>query len=241
MLTVDYDRLFLEEGHLVLDLGCGFGRHAYESLRRGARVVACDMAIPELTEVCATYAAMLEVGEIPESSVAFACAGDATHLPFADETFDRIIASEVLEHIHDDDGALRELFRVLKPNGKIAVTIPAYLPEKICWTLSDEYHAPKEVGGHVRIYRKNQLKQKMAGKGLEPIDYHRAHALHSPYWWLKCFVGPKNNEHRLVKTYLRFLTWDIVKQPLITRLMEKILQPLLGKSAIIYAHKAAKP
>ena len=81
----------------------------------------------------------------------------------------------------------------------------------------------------------------MAGKGLEPIDYHRAHALHSPYWWLKCFVGPKNNDHRLVKTYLRFLTWDIVKQPLITRLMEKILQPLLGKSAIIYAHKAAKP
>ena len=151
MLTVDYERLDLLPGHKVLDLGCGFGRHAYESLRRGAVVVACDMALPELSEVRATYAAMIEASEIDSSSVAFACAGDATALPFNDNTFDRIIASEVLEHINEDEVALKELFRVLKPNGRIAVTIPAFLPEKICWLLSDEYHAPKEVGGHVRI------------------------------------------------------------------------------------------
>ena len=128
---------------------------------------------------------------------------------------------------------------MLKPGGKIAITIPAYLPEKVCWALSDEYHAPKEIGGHVRIYRKNELKGKMQSHGLEPIDYHRAHALHSPYWWLKCAVGPKNSAHPLVKTYLRFLTWDIVKQPWITKILEKLLQPVLGKSAIIYAQKAA--
>ena len=61
MLTVDYDRLGLEPGELVLDLGCGFGRHAYECLRRGARVVACDMAIPELHEVRNTYAILLHM------------------------------------------------------------------------------------------------------------------------------------------------------------------------------------
>ena len=239
MLTVDYERLVVEDDHKVLDLGCGFGRHAYESLRRGATVTACDMALPELQEVRATYAAMLQAGEIPDSAIVFACAGDATQLPFNDGSFDRIIASEVLEHIHDDDCALQELFRVLKPGGKIAITIPAYLPEKVCWVLSDEYHAPKEIGGHVRIYRKNELKGKMQSHGLEPIDYHRAHALHSPYWWLKCAVGPKNSDHPLVKTYLRFLTWDIVKQPWITKILEKLLQPVLGKSAIIYAQKAA--
>ncbi|MEC7924214.1 MAG: class I SAM-dependent methyltransferase, partial [Actinomycetota bacterium] len=48
MLTIDFDRLELQEGHMVLDLGCGFGRHAFEALRRGAQVVACDMALPEL-------------------------------------------------------------------------------------------------------------------------------------------------------------------------------------------------
>ena len=51
MLTADYDRLGLRPGDRLLDLGCGFGRHAFEALRRGARVVACDMAVPELEQV----------------------------------------------------------------------------------------------------------------------------------------------------------------------------------------------
>ena len=239
MLTINFDRLKLEEEHMVLDLGCGFGRHAFEVLRRGAEVVACDMALNELHEVRATYAAMAEVGEIKITSGAFTSAGDATRLPFQDETFDRIIASEVLEHIYNDEDALDELFRVLKPQGILAITVPSYFPEKICWWLSDEYHAPIEVGGHVRIYKKRELEAKIASAGLLPIDFHRAHALHSPYWWLKCAVGTKNDQNWLVKAYLRFLTWDIVKQPTSTRLVEKILQPVLGKSAIIYAQKTA--
>ena len=239
MLTINFDRLKLEEEHMVLDLGCGFGRHAFEVLRRGAEVVACDMALNELHEVRATYAAMAEVGEIKITSGAFTSAGDATRLPFQDETFDRIIASEVLEHIYNDEDALDELFRVLKPQGILAITVPSYFPEKICWWLSDEYHAPIEVGGHVRIYKKRELEAKISAAGLVPIDFHRSHALHSPYWWLKCAVGTKNDQNRLVKAYLRFLTWDIVKQPTSTRLAEKILQPVLGKSAIIYAQKTA--
>ena len=239
MLTINFDRLKLEEEHMVLDLGCGFGRHAFEVLRRGAEVVACDMALNELYEVRATYAAMAEVGEIKVTSGAFTSAGDATRLPFQDETFDRIIASEVLEHIYNDEDALDELFRVLKPQGILAITVPSYFPEKICWWLSDEYHAPIEVGGHVRIYKKRELEAKISAAGLVPIDFHRAHALHSPYWWLKCAVGTKNDQNQLVRAYLRFLTWDIVKQPTSTRLVEKILQPVLGKSAILYAQKTA--
>ena len=239
MLTINFDRLKLEEAHMVLDLGCGFGRHAFEVLRRGAEVVACDMALNELHEVRATYAAMAEVGEIKVTSGAFTSAGDATRLPFQNETFDRIIASEVLEHIHNDEDALSELFRVLKPQGILAITVPSYFPEKICWRISDEYHAPIEVGGHVRIYRKRELEAKISAAGLVPIDFHRSHALHSPYWWLKCAVGTKNDKNRLVKAYLRLLTWDIVKQPKSTRLAEKMLQPVLGKSAIIYAQKTA--
>lgn len=239
MLTVDYARLGLQRGELVLDLGCGFGRHAYEVLRQGAHVVACDMAIPELRQVRDTYAAMVEAGEIGVDVRATASAGDATKLPFPDETFDRIIASEVLEHVPDDQGALAELTRVLRPGGVLAATVPAFLPERICWALSDDYHAPAEVGGHVRIYTRAELEVKMEIAGMEPIDYHRAHALHSPYWWLKCAVGTKNDDNPLVKAYLRFLTWDIVEQPALTRFAEKVLSPILGKSAILYARKPA--
>ncbi|MCH2425049.1 MAG: class I SAM-dependent methyltransferase, partial [Acidimicrobiales bacterium] len=141
MLTADYDRLGLRAGERMLDLGCGFGRHAYEALRRGTHVVACDLGLDELREVRAIGAVMHGDGEVPEGVVLETANGDATRLPFADDSFDRVIASEVLEHIDDDEGALAELARVLRPGGTGAVTIPAHLPERVCWALSADYHA----------------------------------------------------------------------------------------------------
>lgn len=237
MLTVDYERLRLHPGDLLLDLGCGFGRHAFEGFRRGARVVACDMSAPELAEVAALFAAMTDAGEAPPDGMATVANGDATRLPFPDATFDRIIASEVMEHIPDDRVALDELTRVLKPGGIIAVTIPSWMPEKICWALNDAYHAPKAVGGHVRIYTEDEMRSKMRDAGLHPIGSHRAHALHSAYWWLKCAVGIENNDFPLVKAYNKLLVWDIAKRPAVTRVTEQILNPVLGKSLVVYATK----
>lgn len=237
MLTVDYDKLGLRSGDLLLDLGCGYGRHAYEAFRRGARIVACDMSTPELQQVRALFRAMTEAGEAPPGGMADCVTGDATKLPYPDNTFDRIIASEVMEHIPDDVGALDELFRVLKPGGKLAVTIPAWFPEKVCWAISDEYYAPKSVGGHVRIYTELEMRRKMRGAGLRPREAHHAHALHSAYWWLKCAVGIQNDDHFLVKPYNKLLVWDIAKAPALTRVTERVLNPVLGKSLVVYATK----
>ena len=66
MLTVDFDRLDLREGHRLLDMGCGGGRHAFAAMRRGATVVALDYDAGELKEVRATRGAMIEAGEIAE-------------------------------------------------------------------------------------------------------------------------------------------------------------------------------
>jgi SAM-dependent methyltransferase len=237
MLTVDYDKLGLRAGDLLLDLGCGYGRHAYEALRRGARVVACDMSTPELHEVLTLFRAMALEGEAPPNSMAGCVTGDATRLPYPDNTFDHIIASEVMEHIPDDIGAMNELYRVLKPGGKLAITIPAWFPEKVCWAITDEYYAPKSEGGHVRIYTEAEMRRKMRGAGLRPREAHNAHALHSAYWWLKCAVGIPNNDHPLVKPYNKLLVWDIEKKPFITRTAERILNPVLGKSLVVYATK----
>ncbi len=237
MLTVDYDRLGLRPDDRVLDLGCGFGRHAYEAMRRGARVVATDMALPELQAVRATAAAMLGAGELPADSVAEAVSGDAQLLPFADGSFDGVIASEVLEHVPDDRAAIAELARVLRPGGVLAVTVPSYVPERICWALAEDYHAPAVAGGHVRIYTRRALTELMEKAGLEPTGHHRAHALHSPYWWLKCVVGVDNDHNALVRQYLRLLTWDIVERPAVTRIAERVLAPALGKSLVVYARR----
>jgi SAM-dependent methyltransferase len=237
MLTVDYERLGLEPGMTVLDLGAGFGRHAFETARRGAHVVAADLERAELEATSATFAAMDLGGELPEGLTAATVQADGLRLPFADGAFDRIIASEVLEHVIEDLGVMAELHRVLAPGGRLAATVPAAIPEQICWWLNDGYHAPKSPGGHVRIYGRPELETKLATAGFVPVDAHRAHALHSPYWWLKCAVGLDNDRNRLVNAYLKLLTWDITSAPPITRLAERMLNPVLGKSYVIYADR----
>ncbi len=235
MLTVDYDRLGAGPGDLLLDLGCGFGRHAFEAARRGAAVVALDAGTDEVGEVRATLGAMVDAGELAPAARADAVQGDALHLPFADGTFDRVIASEVLEHIPDDVAAMRELTRVLRPGGTIAVTVPRCGPELLNWMLSDEYH--DVPGGHVRIYRRSTLRERLASTGLVPQGSHHAHGLHSPYWWLRCLVGPGNDTNRAVATYHRLLVWDIVKRPRTTRAADRVLSPLIGKSFVLYLRK----
>jgi SAM-dependent methyltransferase len=242
VLTVRFDQLGVQRGDLVLDMGCGAGRHAFESYRLGARVVAFDYLASELKDVAGLFAAMREAGEAgtEPGSLAATANGDALALPFPDDAFDRIIASEVLEHVTDDQQALDELCRVLKPGGTLAATVPAWLPEQICWALSDEYHAPFVEGGHVRIFTEPQLRHRMRDAGLQPRGAHHAHALHSAYWWLKCAVGPTNDEHPLVRAYLQVLTWDIMgTQPMatVTKLAERVLNPVLGKSLVVYARK----
>lgn len=235
MLTVDFDRLGLLAGERVLDMGCGAGRHAFEMYRRGADVIALDQDADELSTVSEWFAAMREEGGLPEGAEADVKQGDALDLPFADGEFDRIVASEVLEHIPDDDRAISELVRVLRPGGTIAVTVPRWLPEKVCWALSDAYHEVE--GGHVRIYRGDELVARLEDAGLRFTGRDHVHGLHSPYWWLKCAVGVDNDKNPLVKAFHQVLVWEIVKQPLPIRLAGRVLDPLVGKSMVLYLEK----
>jgi SAM-dependent methyltransferase len=228
VLTCRYDVLELRPGDRVLDMGCGGGRHAFEAARRGGVVTAVDLDLGELKQVRDI------TGADPSVYVTTANC-DALRLPFPDGSFDRVIASEVMEHISDDGAAARELARVLRPGGTIAVTVPARWPEKICWALTDEYHAPFVEGGHVRIYAESGLRAVLRDAGFRPGPSHRAHALHSPYWWLKCAVGVRNDDHVLVKGYRKLLEWDIVSAPALTRRAEQLLNPVLGKSLVVYA------
>jgi SAM-dependent methyltransferase len=240
LLTIRFEQLGVRPGDLVLDAGAGFGRHAFALARQGANVVALDYSKAEVESTRATFAAMAESGEIAEERLVGGLQGDATKLPFTDGTFDRVITSEVLEHIQADTAAIDEFVRVLKPGGTFAATVPTWLPEKINWMLSDEYHAPKAVGGHVRIYTATELKAKLRSAGLAITGSHHAHALHSPYWWLKCAVGVRRDDHRLVQAYRRLLEWEITKQPRGLQLVERAASPMLGKSYIVYARKASE-
>ncbi len=235
MLTVDFGRFPVGPGDRVLDLGCGGGRHAFEAFRRGASVVAMDLSAEELPAVRGMLHAMRADAQAPLGTRGDAVRGDALRLPFADGSFSRVIASEVLEHVPDDVAAMREIARVLRPGGLVAATVPRWWPERVCWALSEAYH--RAEGGHVRIYSRRALAGGLRQAGLQAMGGHHAHALHSPYWWLKCVVGVDREDHPAVKAYHRVLSWDIERRPWLTRTIERALNPVLGKSLVLYLRK----
>jgi SAM-dependent methyltransferase len=235
MLTVDFDQCGIGPSTRVIDVGCGAGRHAFEAYRRGADVIAFDRDAAELHSVDTILRAMADNGEAPATASAKVVLGDALSLPYANETFDCVIASEILEHITQDDAAIGELIRVLKVGGTLAVSVPRWLPEQVCWVLSDEYHSNE--GGHVRIYRASELRDKITGGGMKLTHAHHAHALHSPFWWLKCAVGVSKADNPAVAAYHKLLVWDLMQRPKLTQIGESVLNPLLGKSVAMYFTK----
>lgn len=234
MITVDFARLDIRPGHKILDIGSGPGRHTGAAARlSGVTAIGADVSFPDITEAKRRLQYQENLGE---------CRGrwallttNILHLPFDNNTFDRVICAEVLEHIADHQGAASELVRVLKPGGTLAVSVPRYLPERICWLLSDEY--VNADNGHVRIYTKKQLKMLFEKKGATLWTYHHAHSLHCPYWWLKCLAGPSRQDCRIVNLYHRFLVWDLMKTPALTQWLDHLLNPLMGKSLVCYLRK----
>lgn len=232
MITVDIEKLNVQPGDRILDAGCGIGRHLWEFYRnRKVHVVGIDMDWEDLRKAKFTLNSM----DHSAGGSWLTCQADVTKLPFEDEAFDIVICSEVLEHIPDNKAAVSELVRVLKSGKNLVVSVPRYLPEKICWALSAEYHS--EPGGHIRIYKKRKLKSMLEAAGTKCWSIRYKHALHSPYWWLKCMVGHKNENSSLVHYYKSFLEWDIIEKPPLTRIMDKMLNPFIAKSIVLYLKK----
>src|SRR4030042_830317 len=182
MLTVDFDRLAVREGDVVLDAGCGFGRHSLEFVSRGAVVYSMDKDMGCLRKTSFSLTEMKK--RLNGREVRYLVhSGDALNLPFKDESFDRIICAEVMEHVGDDNAACRELTRVLKKNGRIAITVPTIFSEHLYDLLTYEYFA--SPGGHIRKYHPGELAGLMRRNGLEVDGVGLQHAFHTVWWMIR--------------------------------------------------------
>ncbi|MDD9947376.1 MAG: class I SAM-dependent methyltransferase [Myxococcales bacterium] len=242
MLTMDFRHLNLKPGAKVLDVGCGGGRHIRQTrLIPGVVGVAVDLGAEEVDNT-AQMLRELDThpvawgGTVPGAGPWTSARASVYSLPFADGAFDCVIISEVLEHLHEDDRALREISRVLAPGGILAASVPREGPEAVCWALSKRYR--NTPGGHVRIYRRRELRAKLTEHGYAVYASHFAHGLHSPYWWLKCLFGVDREENAMVTLYHRLLVWDMMRRPALTRTLERLLVPFIGKSVVFYGIKA---
>lgn len=234
MQTVDFRFFPLESGDVVLDLGCGEGRHVISAYIEGdVQSVGVDLSLHDLQTTRAKFA---DFDEPDNTAKSFGLSSaNALALPFGDNSFDKVICSEVLEHIPDYQGALKEIQRVLKPGGLFCASVPRNWPEKICWALSDAYH--QVAGGHLRIFRAKNLRTEIESLGFRHTHRHWAHALHAPYWWLQCLFWDSKENNWLISQYHRFLVWDLMDRPVFTQILERLLNPVMGKSVVMYFRK----
>lgn len=232
MITVDFHELKLKPGSHVLDAGCGSGRHLRALARLpDLKIVGIDRSAADVADA---VKALQSMPDALSRDFSVTCA-DITRLPFADESFDCVICSEVLEHIPDHEVAVKELVRVLKAKGTLVVSVPRYFSERICWLISPAYSS--DEGGHIRIYKKKKMQKMLAAHDLQCWKINYKHALHAPYWWLKCIVGIKNEENIFVRLYHKFLVWDMFCKPRAVRFLEETLNPVIGKSIVFYLKK----
>ncbi len=127
--------LDLPPGARILDAGCGSGRNMIELGRHGT------VTGIELSQTSVDLARARDAGEV--------VAGSVLEMPFADQSFDLAVSLDVIEHLEDDLGALRELRRTVVPGGALLLTVPAY---QWLWSGHDE------INHHHRRYTRLSLR-----------------------------------------------------------------------------------
>ena len=230
MLTFDFNRININPEGTMLDLGCGEGRHIFGLMEKFPDL-KCIGLDPHIESLEKAFEGLKFLESISNSKTNF-LSGSAYSLPFSDDSFDLVVCSEVLEHLHDYKDAIKEINRVLKPGGQFLASVPAEFPEKICWLLSEAYQ--NQPGGHLRIFKKNKLIKEVAEHNFSFESSQRFHSIHSAYWWLRCLFWKSQESNIIIKGYKKVLERHILKKPFFLDLIDKIFNPILGKSIAFY-------
>jgi SAM-dependent methyltransferase len=232
--AVDLDLLRLRDGDLVLDMGSGTGRHVLAACLRSCRVVGLDSDLESLA-LAGRYVNLIHSWGVVKASATLML-GWCDRLPFADCSFDHILCTEVLEHIPDDGATIREIVRVLRPGGTVAVSVPDQLAESIFWRLSWQYR--NIPGGHVRIYGRREIAGKLKRAGLRLYAIRFRHAFETLYWLAR--IGPRGRHwqsHPCAESFREFLGSRRALDSKFFYRLEEAANYVFPKSIVFYGRK----
>jgi SAM-dependent methyltransferase len=143
----------------ILDVGCGKGWVAKEFLPKGKRVFSLDISVTNPAIVNKLYS----------NKNHFGIAADSFYLPFNDETFDCVVASEIIEHVFDPAGFVKELFRVVTKGGSLIITTP--YKEKLIYYLCIHCNKKTPANAHLHSFDENKLESLYSESDLESFKY----------------------------------------------------------------------
>lgn len=172
--VVDLDLLGVWPGARILDVGSGVGRLMLRLQRRGCETVGADILRRDLLSAQRRVA-----GTGPLSTLVQA---DGGRLPFDNASFDFVACTETLEHAADAGLMLRELARVLRPGGRLVVSVPDTLPELVAYHFYDLYR--EDPFGHRRIYTRRRIVKAVEAAGLRVYARRLRNSVEAVYWSL---------------------------------------------------------
>lgn len=202
----------------VLDIGTSSGTN----LRMLRDMAFSDVTGLDFSEEAIRFCAQNGLGTVRR--------GDITALPFGDQSFSLVLATDILEHVDDDGKALAEVARVLRPGSNALITVPAF---PALWGFQDE------VSLHKRRYRMGPLLERIRAAGLQPEErFHFNYLLFAPIWSARQIMKMWRHSYR---------SESEVNSPLVNRLLTAIfdldvstaprLAPPFGVSILVVARK----
>ena len=231
METFNFKSLNLKKIKTAIDVGCGNGRHL-KSLGfklSNAKIIGIDQSEKEINALLGEF----QEHHCKSQNTYQFIRGDVRNIEIPDNSQDLVICSEVLEHVPNFREVLKECYRILKPGAVMLISVPSYLPESLCWMYSKEYM--QTPGGHIRIFKKDFLKECFKELSLKLFKHHREHSMHSIYWILKARNNMKEND--FLKSLHALLVKQMFGQAKFSLFLEKLLNPLFGKSECFYLRK----
>jgi SAM-dependent methyltransferase len=218
LFASEISRLALQKSSPVLDVGCSTGTNLRLLRQLGFSSIEALDASEEAIRYCR------------EKGLGIVRQGDICAMPFAQASFELVLATDVIEHVDDDQQALREIVRILRPGGHALITVPAF---PSLWGLQDR------VSHHKRRYRIEPLLERVEGAGLRvERRYHFNFLLFAPIWIAR----------RLIDMFdVKLNSEDEINSPMINRILSAlfaadvalapIIHPPFGVSILVMARK----